>query len=173
MRSPAFEKAVSRVLSHEGGYSNNSLDPGRETIWGITARTARKNGYSGEMRYMARETAIDIYHREYWLPIRGDDLPFPLAFQLFDAAVNSGPPQAINWLQRVIGAIPDSIFGPATFSSARTMNPLDYFKFIIERGEFQTNLPTWPAFGKGWARRNYTNIEFLILDLKESQNGNA
>lgn len=163
-RSAAFELAISRVLSHEGGYSNNPIDPGRETMWGITSRTARKWGYKGEMRYLPRETAIDIYHSEYWLPIRGDDVPFPLAFLLFDGAVNSGPPQAIIWLQRVLGVVDDGIFGPKTLSAIRGFEPLKFLFTVSERGEFQASLPTWPAFGKGWSLRNYKNIRFFIED---------
>src|SRR5687767_1173156 len=99
MRSPAFERALKRVHLDEKGYSNNPLDPGKETMWGITARVARKWGYKGEMRFLPLPTANDIYYQEYWLPIRGDDIPFPLASLLFDGAVNSGPPQSIIWLQ--------------------------------------------------------------------------
>lgn len=164
--SPSFEKAVSRVLSHEGGYVNNPLDPGKETIWGITARIARRNHYDGDMRFMPREFAIDIYHQEYWLPIRGEDLPFPLSFLLFDAAVNSGPPQSIKWLQKICKINDDGIFGPITFSSAQKLDPFDYPLLIAQRGEFQASLPTWPAFGKGWARRLYTNLRYLSEDLK-------
>jgi lysozyme family protein len=167
MYSPAFEKAISRVLGHEGEYSNNPLDPGRETIWGITSRTARKNGYTGEMRYMAREFAVGIYHSEYWLPVRGDDLPFCLSFLLFDGAVNSGPPQSIIWLQRTLGVEDDGIFGPKTLAAVRSSNPAQFLRLISERGEFQTSLPTWPAFGKGWSRRNYLNLSFFSLDLLE------
>jgi len=169
MHSPAFTKAVERVLSHEGGYANNPLDPGRETIWGITARTARANNYTGEMRYMPRSTAVDIYHREYWLPIRGDDLPFPLAFQLFDAAVNSGPPQAIKWLQRSLGVDDDGLLGPKTLAAVKSRSTIHLTLLLIAtRGEFQADLPTWPAFGKGWARRNYKNIKHALEDLENA-----
>lgn len=166
--SPSFEKSISRVLSHEGGYANNPLDPGRETMWGITARVARENGYKGEMRFMPREEAIRIYHSSYWLPTRCEELHPALAFQLFDAAVNSGPTQAIRWLQKSVGVTEDGIFGPITLSAVKGMDYLkNPIKFLISRGEFLTSLPTWPAFGKGWTRRILTNISFLLEDLQK------
>lgn len=168
MTSPAFQKALARVHMDEKGYSNNPADPGRETMWGITARVARKNGYQGEMRFMPRAIADDIYYREYWLPVRGDDIPLHLASVLFDSAVNSGPPQAIIWLQRCLGVHDDGIFGPKTLEAVKKANPWTLLLIIAERGEFQANLPTWPAFGKGWARRNYGNIREYVEDILEN-----
>lgn len=166
MFSPSFEKAIPRVLSHEGGYANNPLDPGRETMWGITARVAREHGYKGEMRFMPRDEAIRIYHLSYWLPARCEEIPFPLSFQLFDGAVNSGPVQSIIWLQRALGVKDDGIFGPITLSAVKAGSPGKIsLLFLASRGDFQASLPTWPAFGKGWARRNYQNLRFLSEDL--------
>ncbi len=38
--SDKFNRFIERVLSHEGGYVNHPQDPGGETNWGITKRTA-------------------------------------------------------------------------------------------------------------------------------------
>lgn len=135
-------------------------------MWGITSRVARENGYKGEMRFMPREEAIRIYHACYWLPIRGDDLPLPLAFQVFDGAVNSGPVQAIIWLQRALGVKDDGIFGPITLAAAQKASVLETSLLsIASRGDFQASLPTWPAFGKSWAKRNYQNLRYLTEDF--------
>jgi replicative DNA helicase len=45
----SFDKFIDRVLSHEGGYVNDPLDPGGETNWGVTVGFARANGYLGLM----------------------------------------------------------------------------------------------------------------------------
>lgn len=163
--SENFQKAVSRTLGHEGGYSNDPLDPGGETMWGITARTARSWGYPGEMRFLPREKAVKIYQDLFWEPISGDKLPFPLAYQLFDAGVNSSPRQAVLWLQRALGVNPDGIIGPVTLAAVTQQNPLLLgFEFIRRRQTFQQSLVNWPHHGKGWTNRNFANLETLLKD---------
>jgi lysozyme family protein len=49
----------------EGGYSNNPNDSGGETMWGVTDRVARANGYAGPMKDMPREVAKNIYFASY------------------------------------------------------------------------------------------------------------
>lgn len=165
MSSHLFLRCVNRVLSHEGGYSDNPSDPGGKTMFGITERTARRNGYTGEMRFLPRETAIAIYEAEYWTPIRGDELSPALAFPLFDCAVNSGPPLAIKLLQTSLGVLSDGIFGPKTLAALDAAEPLSLgLKVITARQEFQMSLPTWPVFGKGWTRRNFKNLSYLLED---------
>lgn len=170
MEDSQFEVAVFRVLGHEGGYSNHPADPGGETMWGITKRVALANGYKGEMRFLPREEAIRIYENEYWLPIKGDSLPFPVAFQLFDTAVNSGPVQAIKLLQRALGVKDDGVLGPITLSAAKTRGALDIgVDFLRQRLLFQASLPAFKDFGRGWINRAFTNLSFLLKDAKETQ----
>ena len=127
-----FARAVSRVFSNEGGYANNPRDPGGETMWGITLRVARAHGYTGEMRFLPKETALSIYEREYWLPIRGDELPFPVAYQLFDFSANSGPIQAIRSLQTTLGVKVDGVFGPRTLTGVESVLPAK-LSFSLDR----------------------------------------
>jgi lysozyme family protein len=164
--SNSFSVAIERVLSHEGGYTNYPSDPGGETNWGITSRTAARWGYKGDMRFLPREKAVEIYENEYWLGTKCDLLPFPLSFQLFDAAVNSGPTQAIKWLQRSLGVDDDGVIGPVTLSAMKGVSgPLTSgLNFLLARGRFYTSLPTWTHFGKGWTNRLLTNLEYLVKD---------
>ena len=45
-----FHELVEDLLTKEGGYINDPDDPGGETNFGITKRTAREAGYSGPMQ---------------------------------------------------------------------------------------------------------------------------
>ena len=48
------------ILGKEGGYVNHSDDKGGPTNWGITQEVARAHGYSGDMRNLTRQQALDI-----------------------------------------------------------------------------------------------------------------
>jgi lysozyme family protein len=157
-----FDQAFDTLFGHEGGYANNSADPGGETMWGVTRRVALQEGYTSEMRAMQRDTAKAIYKKRYWDEMRCDSMPDALKFHLFDAAVNSGVKQAVTWLQRAMDVGDDGVLGPLTLDAAKRANGLRLaVKFTGERLDFMTNLPTWGAFGKGWARRIAANLKAL------------
>lgn len=153
-----FDQSFDRLIGHEGGYSFHPSDPGGETMWGITSRVARANGYNGDMRSLTREKAKEIAHAVYWLPCRADDLPESMRFDVFDAAYNSGVKQSIKWLQRAVGAVDDGVMGPATIAAAQKADPLAVARFNGMRLQFMTNIGTWGQFGKGWARRVASNL---------------
>lgn len=163
-----FDQAFDTLLDpkHEGGYSFNPADPGGETIFGITARVARANGYTGDMRTLPRETAKVLYMKLYWAPMHCDELPALLRFQVFDACVNSGAPQATLWLQRATGAKDDGVIGPATLAAMRTADQLrTAILFDALRLDFLTDRPTWSMFGRGWAKRIITNLQLLAKEI--------
>lgn len=167
--NPAFETpfdtAFERLIKHEGGYSNNPLDPGGETNWGITFRTARAYGYTGAMRDMTREQAKAIYHAAYWTRAKADNYDFAIGFQLFDTGVNHGIGQAIRFLQRAVNVADDGVVGPVTLKAIHSMSVTDVLsRFNAERLEFYTKLSTWPTFGKGWARRVAGNLRYSAVD---------
>lgn len=154
-----FDRAFAELLGNEGGYSNNPADQGGETNWGITAAVARENGFIGSMKEMDQSVAKTIYAKKYWLPAF-DDLPYQVAFQVFDASVNSGTSQAVRWLQRAVGVADDGKLGPITLTAVAAL-PVGsvVLAFNAERLTFMTNLSTWPSFGKGWARRIAGNLK--------------
>ena len=149
-----FDASFDRLLGFEGGYSFNAADPGGETMWGITLKTALLNGYRGEMRLMPRDFAKGVYLRSYWQAVRADELPQGLRYAVFDAAVNSGPAQAIKWLQRAVGASEDGVLGPVTLGSAKAY-PEDRTlrRMLGYRLKTMRDLPQWGAFSRGWADR--------------------
>lgn len=147
-----FDQAFSELLEHEGGYSDHAADPGGKTRYGITEATARRVGYKGDMRELPMDLAQRIYREEYWTPMRCDDLPADVRYAAFDAAVNSGVPQAKQWLQQAAGVKADGVIGPVTLAAIST-TPGVKSRMLAQRLRFMANLPTWPAFGRGWARR--------------------
>lgn len=97
-----FDTAFERLIGHEGGYVNHPEDPGGETNWGVTLRTAREAGYTGSMRDLTRDQAKEIYRTAYWGRAQAEQYDGAIAFQVFDAAVNHGIGQAIRFLQRAV-----------------------------------------------------------------------
>lgn len=157
-----FDAAFDRLIGHEGGYSFHRDDPGGETMWGVTLRVARSNGYRGDMKHLPRDTAKAIYRKAYWDAVRADELPDELRFDVFDAAVNSGVRQAVKWLQRVIGVGDDGVIGPMTIEAASRVNPVAAAAALNgERLDLMTSLPTFHAFGKGWVRRIASNLKAM------------
>lgn len=157
-----FDTAFHRLLGHEGGYSNHPSDPGGETMWGVTKRVAQANGYRGEMKDLPVDVAKQIYHKDYWSPVRADQLPDVLRYPVFDAAVNSGVRQSIRWLQEAVGAKIDGVIGPQTVSFASKSDPeITVRKMLGIRLQFMTDLSTWHSFGRGWARR----VASLLKDV--------
>lgn len=149
-----FDQAFQTVLKHEGGYSDHAADPGGKTRFGITEAVAREAGYQGDMRELPQDLAKQIYRQRYWDAVRADELPDAVRYVVFDAAVNSGVRQAVRWLQRAVGAKDDGVIGPQTLWLVHDINPEKLLRlYLAQRLNFMSGLPTWPAFGRGWARR--------------------
>ena len=156
-----FDQAFDILLKHEGGFSDHAADPGGKTRYGITEAVAREVGYRGDMRELPLDLAKRIYKDRYWDAVRAEELPAAIRYAVFDAAVNSGPRQAILWLQRAVGVKDDGIIGPKTLAAVRAADPERLLRrMLAQRLRFMTNLPNWGSFSRGWARR--------IADLMEA-----
>lgn len=154
-----FEDAFTRLLGHEGRYSNNPADPGGETCWGITKAVARANGYQGDMRTMPQDVAKQIYRKLYWDAPGIVNLPPGVQYDVFDGAVNSGPAQSVKWLQRALGVADDGIIGHITIRAAAMLPAgIVVARYNGYRLQFMADLKTWPDFGRGWARRIAANL---------------
>ena len=149
-----FDQAFHQLLGHEGGYVDHPADPGGATCWGVTERVARANGYTGPVKSLPVDVAKAIYKRDYWDAVRADEVPDAIRYSLFDGAVNSGVKQSVKWLQRALGVTDDGVLGPQTLQAAKAADGTTLkAKMLGARLQFMTDLPTWPAFGKGWSRR--------------------
>ena len=98
---------------------------------------------------------ICIRNKErYWDKVKADELPAGLDYVVFDTAINSGPGRAVKLLQEVIGTTPDGAIGPLTLRAVAAMPAADVInKYQDNRLLYLQSLPTWPTFGRGWARR--------------------
>lgn len=146
-----FARALEVVLHHEGGYVNHPSDPGGETIYGISRRSHPDVWAKGRPTL---EDAKRIYHRDYWLPIKADAMPFPVALMMFDAAVNAGNRRAAILLQRALRVTADGSIGPVTLAAANRADTRTLVNHIAaERIVFNSGLSNWGSFGLGWSRR--------------------
>lgn len=160
-----MKTAIDRVLQHEGGYVDHPADPGGATRWGVTQAVARRHGYTGHMRDYPIEDARRVYEVDYWDAAHCGSLPWPVAYQVFDAAINHGPVTAIKLLQRALGVNDDGRMGPVTLRESQAADPVALLlRFQATRLEYYTALGGWPSFGRGWTRRVAGNIRYAAED---------
>ena len=113
----AWEKAVGFVLDHEGGYVNDPRDPGGETNFGISKRQYPEL----DIKALKQPEAAAIYFRDYWRPLKLNELPEAVAIALFDTSVNLGQKRAVTFLQEAYNELVkgdslkvDGLLGPVT-----------------------------------------------------------
>jgi lysozyme family protein len=153
-----WEQCFALVLKNEGGYVDNSRDPGGATNLGCTKATWES--YVGhpvtkdDIKALTPSDVKPLYKKLYWDTVRGDDLPEGVDYAVFDFAINSGPARAAKALQSILGVGIDGQIGPATLNALETTNPREIASRVCEaRLAFLQALPTWDTFGKGWGRR--------------------
>lgn len=150
-----FDKAFEVLLGHEGRYSFDTRDPGGETNWGISKRSYPHL----DIKALTQADAKALYKRDYWDKGQCDRLAPGLAFDFFDAAVNSGIGQASRFLQRAVGMADDGHIGPLTMAAIQRLEPeVIQARMNGHRLEFMTKLSTFEVFGKGWTRRIAKNL---------------
>lgn len=166
-----FERALSLVLKHEGGWADHPADPGGATMKGVTIGTYRRfinpNGTKADLRNITAAQLAKVYREQYWNAVKADDLPDGVDYAVFDFAVNSGPGRAARYLQAVVGAVVDGEIGPATIKAVGKYEASDIIENLCgDRMEFLHGLKTWRTFGKGWTSRvNGVRAEALKMAL--------
>jgi lysozyme family protein len=160
-----LERVMPHVFRHEGGYVDHPHDPGGATNLGVTLATLSawrgRSVAKAELQALGRAEATEIYRRQYWLPVRGDELPGGVDYAVFDFAIHSGPRRAAEYLQRAAGVDVDGEIGIHTLSAVGAAEPerlaadlcaarLRFLKRIRNR---RTGEPLWRHFGRGWQRR--------------------
>jgi hypothetical protein len=93
-----FNANVAKVLGREGGYKENDSN-GFPVNFGIN----KKAHPDVDVKNLTQQQAVDIYKREYWDEIGGDNLPPATAAVAFDAAVNHGQSYAKQLIEKTGG----------------------------------------------------------------------
>lgn len=99
---------VLTVFTMEGGFVDHPSDPGGATMYGITEKVARANGYEGPMKELPKELASEIYTREYVYSPGFDKVIAVIpavGHKLVDAGVNLGTAKEAKSLQKAINAL--------------------------------------------------------------------
>lgn len=158
-----FHLAFQNIMKEEGGYVDNPSDPGGETNFGIS-----KQAYPElNIQAITIEDAKNIYRRDYWEKIRGDELHSDaLAIELLEEAVNMGHHTAISFLQAAVlasgGKITiDGVMGEKTLTEVKKIDPDALLKCIKSQSltyylTLVQNRPILRKFLKGWFNRVLT-----------------
>ena len=164
-----FDRALSAVLKHEGGYVDHPKDPGGATNKGITLANFRRyvkpGGTKADLKKLTTEQAAVVYRRQYWDVVLGAELPGGVDYAVFDYGVNSGPARAVKTLQAIVGTTQDGRAGPKTLAAVRAMDAAQVVEALCDqRLAFVKRLRTWPTFGKGWTSR-IAGVRRLALEM--------
>ena len=143
-----------KVSGDSGGWTyagvsraNHQMWPG----WQILDTGVRS---SPELSRLVRE----FYLQEFWMTIRGDELPQETANMLFSFAVNASPKTAIKLAQSALGCAPDGVIGPKTLA-VLVSTPSELFKqvyfiaMITRYAEICNKKPSQKKFLHGWVNR--------------------
>ena len=153
-----FERCLALVLKSEGGFVNNSADPGGMTNLGVTKDTyeawVNRTVDEAEMRSLTPDVVAPIYKNNYWDRVVGNELPVGVDYCVFDAAVNLGPSQAIKLIQRALNVVDDGILGEKTLAASHQRDAAELIEqFSEEHLQLMQTKKTWATFAKGFQNR--------------------
>lgn len=174
--NPNVLAKIKATIKREGVYSNNPLDKGGATKFGITEQTARANGFRGDMKDLTEVQAIAIYDSKFWSGPRlnwVEPIDSDLSEKLFDWGVNSGPSVPVKYLQRILNVLnrqakdfaditTDGLVGNETIYALRELfkkrgdNGREVVRFMLQaqQSNFYFELaernPTQEEFEFGW-----------------------
>lgn len=146
--TPEFKRAVAVTFDLEGG-DKVIVDSGGLTKWGVSQRAYPDL----DIRSLTRADAEALYHRDYWLKVRADEMAWPLSLFVYDAAVNQGVDAAVRMLQRAIGVAQDGALGPKTLARAKALGTEAAALFMAQRSLRYAGTRHFDKYGYGWFAR--------------------
>jgi len=174
-----FAECLGITLRHEGGFSNDSRDPGGATNKGVTLATFSlflgRKATIPELKGITDAQLCTIYRKYFWDRVAGEELPGGLDLCVFDFAVNSGPSRAAKMLQALVGAEPDGVIGHKTVKAvedyvSRETLPKVIDQYQAKRLHYLQALPTRALFGKGWTKRVIDVLDEAVLLMRGQVN---
>ena len=177
-----FPAVMDEVFRHEGGLSMIRSDPGNWTGGRVGVGELRGTNFGiashahphVDIRNLTKEQAREIYRRNYWNPILGDDLPAGIDLVTMDPAVNSGVSRGARWLQQALGdVVVDGQMGPQTLKATKSKAPVPVIQRACKaRMGFLRGLRTWDTFGRGWSRR-VASVEAVSVRMSVAATGTS
>ena len=173
-----FDIAFEHLMNNEGGYSNDPVDSGGKTIFGIASRyhsywfnlvytTYKSRGINA-----AKELAKRFYKSKFWNDKYEIIEDSSLAFRLFDFGVNAGVKKSVKIFQKCVNfwykksVKVDGVFGLKTLSKGNMINQeMLYLLFTIKIYLYYIVRPTAWKHLRGWTlrllKRYWLNYELL------------
>lgn len=171
-----FAAAIAFVLEHEGGFSDDPVDPGGVTRWGISLAWLRKAGLldldhdgrpdgdvngdgvvdAEDVRVLPRDRAIRLYRLHWWDALGYARIMDPaIAAKTLDLSVNMGAAGAHRCLQRALRSAwfpvaDDGKLGPQTLSAVNAADPLLLMPAFKSEaaGYYRSLIAARPVFSK-------------------------
>ncbi len=164
-----FERAVTRLFSMEGGFTDHPNDSGGATNMGITLRTlARWRGTDvtvEDVKNLTRREASDIYFNWYWKPLKCDLMfQYQIAAAIMDVSILFGQEMSAIHAQRALQACghgeikDDGDIGIKTLTVLNTVSPALFVEKLhallrTRIDELVDKYPKNRAFKDGWMNR--------------------
>lgn len=179
---------LDNVFRAEGGFSDDPMDAGGQTMRGVTFETFRNSANLLGKRFadeddarayhatLSEDDAAAIYIHRFWLPTRMHTLPQPelapwgpLAVSVADHQVNCGS-WGIIGLQRLVKVKEDGAFGPVSLAAVSKRDPMilfweyqkwrrAYYRGVKILGYTEEQMKAWHAHNGRGLQNRVTNLE--------------
>ncbi len=150
------EQIITDILRREGDATNDPLDAGGRTKFGISERANPDAWADGDV---SEDEAREIYRRKYVVGPGFDRISdHYLRAHLVDYGVNSGPSVAIMKLQEILGVTVDGVLGPETLNRLvqehpEAVNNQLVIKRVLMICRIVKKNPSQLKFLEGWVTR--------------------
>lgn len=162
-----FDIAFEHLMANEGGYSDDPVDVGGRTIYGIASKYHREwfnvvyNAYKNIGVEAAKKLAKGFYRAKFWNDNYDAIEDTSIAFRLFDFGVNAGVGTSVKILQECVNYINrrkvltvDGVFGLHTLTGCNMLIQESlYLLFTIKIYLFYLKRPTAWKHLRGWTLR--------------------